>query len=280
MINNFEDINKIAYEYAVKTGQFLSIFRSPLKQFLDVDGFVYFKVIINTNNYLFLCCGSPGIEVLHKEYFFDTELQNMIANEYTPFLQTLCLQKKLFNIYPNEDNDTTLLRILRAHKIMHLCSINFKEVNYIESFCFLIQESTQHYIELFLERMPVLSKFVDHLKSNYGEILYSTQHKFAKQCWSLNCNLNDQQMIELESRKKFFNYIAQANAKVERLGALSTREHQCLELILKGRTAKEIATILNISVRTVEIHMRNLKLKTGCRHKSELIQNFFDVDLL
>jgi len=47
---------------------------------------------------------------------------------------------------------------------------------------------------------------------------------------------------------------------------LSTRQREVLQLVAEGRSRKEIAAILNISVKTVEFHkaalMRELKLAT------------------
>jgi DNA-binding CsgD family transcriptional regulator len=51
---------------------------------------------------------------------------------------------------------------------------------------------------------------------------------------------------------------------------LTTRENECLYYLLAGKSAKQTAAILNISQRTVEFHLDNIKLKAGCRTKIEL----------
>jgi DNA-binding NarL/FixJ family response regulator len=51
---------------------------------------------------------------------------------------------------------------------------------------------------------------------------------------------------------------------------ISDRERQILQLIAEGRTFKEVATMLNISVRTVEFHRNNISAKTGFRSTAEL----------
>lgn len=53
---------------------------------------------------------------------------------------------------------------------------------------------------------------------------------------------------------------------------LSKREAQCLMLTIIGKTAKQIATELFISVRTVESHHSNLKDKLGVMSQAELIK--------
>lgn len=53
---------------------------------------------------------------------------------------------------------------------------------------------------------------------------------------------------------------------------LTTRELECLFYVLKGKTSKHIGKTLNISYRTVETHMSNVKSKLNIRNKSELIE--------
>lgn len=52
---------------------------------------------------------------------------------------------------------------------------------------------------------------------------------------------------------------------------LTNRERDCLKKLLSGKTAKMAAKELNISSRTVESHLGNLKKKLHVRTKYELI---------
>ncbi|MBL4647663.1 MAG: PAS domain-containing protein [Gammaproteobacteria bacterium] len=54
-------------------------------------------------------------------------------------------------------------------------------------------------------------------------------------------------------------------------GKLSTRELECLFLQLRGKTAKQIAQILQLSKRTIEYYIDNIKSKLGCQNKAELL---------
>jgi len=55
---------------------------------------------------------------------------------------------------------------------------------------------------------------------------------------------------------------------------LTPRENDVLHYLTQGYTAKGIALILNISRRTVEHNIENIKSKTNCHSKSELIQKY------
>jgi DNA-binding CsgD family transcriptional regulator len=52
---------------------------------------------------------------------------------------------------------------------------------------------------------------------------------------------------------------------------LTKRQLECLLLLIKGKTAKQIAKQLNLSPRTVEDHCEQLKARLDCHSKSELI---------
>lgn len=52
---------------------------------------------------------------------------------------------------------------------------------------------------------------------------------------------------------------------------LSVRELECLFLQLRGKTIKQTGEILNLSKRTVESYLDNIKAKFGCQSKSELL---------
>lgn len=55
---------------------------------------------------------------------------------------------------------------------------------------------------------------------------------------------------------------------------LTLRELECLYYICLGRSAKQIASILNISSRTVEKHIQNIYIKTNYSNKHLLLATF------
>lgn len=58
----------------------------------------------------------------------------------------------------------------------------------------------------------------------------------------------------------------------EKLGRLTAREREVLELAAQGLHAKEIAAALGISPRTVEVHKTRLMEKLGVRNVAELVR--------
>jgi two-component system, LuxR family, response regulator FixJ len=60
---------------------------------------------------------------------------------------------------------------------------------------------------------------------------------------------------------------------VERIGHLTAREHEVMELLVTGMTSKEIASALGLSVRTVEGHRRMVLSKTNVSSAAQLVRS-------
>lgn len=61
-------------------------------------------------------------------------------------------------------------------------------------------------------------------------------------------------------------------AEAEKLALLTVREREVLEHVAKGLHAKEIAVLLKISPRTVEVHKSRIMAKLGVRNVAELVR--------
>ncbi|MBX9786962.1 MAG: helix-turn-helix transcriptional regulator [Alphaproteobacteria bacterium] len=57
--------------------------------------------------------------------------------------------------------------------------------------------------------------------------------------------------------------------------SFSYREMQCLIPTIKGKTSKEIARLLNLSPRSVEKYIDNVKNKMKCKGRGEMIEKIF-----
>ena len=77
------------------------------------------------------------------------------------------------------------------------------------------------------------------------------------------CHEQDAQIRKEENRN---------SAVRDRFNSLTPRERQVLELIFQGKSNKEMARILEISPKTVEIHRANVKEKMRADSVAELVQ--------
>lgn len=74
---------------------------------------------------------------------------------------------------------------------------------------------------------------------------------------------------QYELQKQQFSYLLNDNYFNDNL---TPRETECLFFILRGKSSKAIAKILNLSVKTIEYYTEQLKYKIDCANKSELIE--------
>ncbi|MCG6968468.1 MAG: response regulator [Gammaproteobacteria bacterium] len=58
----------------------------------------------------------------------------------------------------------------------------------------------------------------------------------------------------------------------DRIATLTSREQDVMRLIVDGKSAKEIATLLGISNKTVDVHRSHIKEKLGIKSVAELVK--------
>ncbi len=63
-----------------------------------------------------------------------------------------------------------------------------------------------------------------------------------------------------------------SNVPQPRLASLTPREKEVLKLLAEGNSVKEIASSLNLSVKTIEAHKFNLMRKLDIHNKAQLVQ--------
>jgi DNA-binding NarL/FixJ family response regulator len=68
------------------------------------------------------------------------------------------------------------------------------------------------------------------------------------------------------------NSLQHGPASSDKMGELSLRQREVLQLLAEGRTMKEIARILKITPRTVAFHKYSMMDNLGIKSSAELVQ--------
>jgi DNA-binding CsgD family transcriptional regulator len=76
---------------------------------------------------------------------------------------------------------------------------------------------------------------------------------------------------DLATAPKHLDLLLNVNVLESRLKPFSKREQDCLKLLCYGKTGREMSEELNLSPRTIESYIENIKNKIGCNKKSEII---------
>lgn len=64
-------------------------------------------------------------------------------------------------------------------------------------------------------------------------------------------------------------------AKIDHI-QLTARQTECIYFLIRGKSTKEIGKILNLSSRTIETYLDNIKHKLKCQNTAELIEKAID----
>lgn len=71
-----------------------------------------------------------------------------------------------------------------------------------------------------------------------------------------------------------------SSRSIDAMTQLTVRESEVLQLIARGRTAKEVAQKLEIAPCTVERHIENVRLKTRTRNRAHMVAYVIQEGLL
>lgn len=102
---------------------------------------------------------------------------------------------------------------------------------------------------------------VDFIEKPFGE---RDMLRLVAQCLQLERDTRDRRLQEADTAR--------------RLGQLTQREREVLELIIVGRLNKQIADTLGISIKTVEVHRARVMEKMGAQSLAELVQHIVALD--
>ena len=112
---------------------------------------------------------------------------------------------------------------------------------------------------------------VEALKS--GALGYVVKEdSFAELLQAIQAALKSQRYISRRLDVKKINRMLERFSAGAPHEALTAREHEVLQMAAEGLTSSQIANLLSISPRTVEMHRGNLMKKLGLRSQSDLVR--------
>jgi DNA-binding CsgD family transcriptional regulator len=145
----------------------------------------------------------------------------------------------------------------------------------VDYFDFIATDTDDFALNRFLNNIELLEHFINFFYDKADSILKaSAKQKLIYPREPLLQSANDQQIAI--DKAVFFNETAINRFMfVNSLGmqqAMSRREIECAHYLLLGATAKQVASELSLSPRTIETYIESLKTKTETSSKSQLIQ--------
>lgn len=160
------------------------------------------------------------------------------------------------------------------HHIYHRIYFIERKDTYYKIYGYGVSKSSKSILNYYLNSLSFLEKFVKHFEWHAQGLIEADVKKniivipnYHQKISLVNCEipsvLNDS---ELEFKQNGTGTIAQHYDRI------TSREKECLSLVAQGYTMKNAARKLQISPRTVEQHLRNIKEKYGLNTKNQLVE--------
>jgi DNA-binding CsgD family transcriptional regulator len=173
-------------------------------------------------------------------------------------------------------NANTTHQMLHAHDIYHIFQIFEQEVDGLVCYYFSTTKENMQIVDWYLNHIDLLKHFIFYFKDKAHDLIEVNDRKKLIETKFASHTLSH---TENESIKKFFEettikryYLSGAYKDIY----LSKREFDCAHYLMDGYSSKLIARHLNLSPRTVESYINQVKAKLNCRTKNQIIKILLD----
>lgn len=141
---------------------------------------------------------------------------------------------------------------------------------------FAVETTTLSIFNFYINYFSQLKAFIKYFENISQELFLAEDSttKIVLPNYNLVNTKNDFAQISLQGNG--FDFLSQVRGVDSlRLDLVTNREKDCLSLIARGFTMKNAAKKLNISHRTVEQHLRNVKEKLQLNTKNQLVEAWY-----
>jgi DNA-binding CsgD family transcriptional regulator len=190
--------------------------------------------------------------------------------------------KATFNVWVGE-YDLDVYRHGRSYyNTAHSITITEPCHDGCEHYLFSTPPEYQQAIQFLANNIDILYRFILHLKDR-GARIFKTAHRSRLIIQRSFENDPDKPFLDLKfhqkmlaAKKSFLKHMP-IHRYVFEYGEdngikLSHREISCIKYLLQNKTAAETAELMNVSRRTIESYLDNIKVKLNCHSKVDLIQ--------
>lgn len=233
-------------------------FCQPLFHATGLNYFHYFR-LYNDGYRIAFCSNAHWIEHFYQQKYYNFAKINRHPS---------CYKKSFYAIWDGweQDCESNLIVGLDAKNNFnqdHGCSMVVPHKCYCEIFEFATSTNNIAINNFYLNHLEILEKFNVYFKDHMKYLINEAIKTRFRVEYDKNIDIyseyrdtfppDDQQIV-------VNNY-----TELMQQHALTSRECECIDWLLKGKTAEEVSLILSISNRTAEKHIANIKEKLNCR---------------
>lgn len=261
------------YDYIKKKAQYNKKVRKlcePLKQRLGIDHF-HHTFITHDHRYF----GLNNNTEMSKSYI-DNEVYRcdpFVNRADASGIPNVCMP--LFIISQQaQDEEAKFAEWANVAGLNHPLIIKRETNDGYEITSFYNESSSQSVINIYLNNLPMLIKFIEHFKSETTQLTNNLRDFSIDLSKAIGDEYFNASNMFLSNKKIIQTAptlpVEEDSTKIT--DTLTRREKECVMRYVRNQTAKNIATGLGISIRTVEKHIDNARQKLGCKSKLELFK--------
>ena len=258
--------NELKFERHISASfaQDLTDLLSPLKYCCNINHFAYQKLYA-TKEVEFVTTHPDITDFFWQNKFYEKIFFGNIDNYKTGhYLMTLL-------------NDQHIEKVTQAIKQGFNIDNNFvvikKRTDFCEFYYFATKKENNTINGFYLNNIDLFENFILYFKEKAHKMLVKiAENKFFfpnSNDKSILAKPENSKICPLNEVYKTYKRINNDNITLNKF--LTAKELSCLKHVIQGLSAKETAQLMNISNRTVEKHIENIKNKLKCKNKSALI---------
>lgn len=231
------------------------------------------------------------LKQLHLSYFSYTLCKKDGGRIYlTNFPQRLehYLEKKEYltgNLESNPENyspqviswatlpNQSVIDVCRKMNLDHGIFIIKPFQEYTEYYGFGTNKNNYSIINTYLTNIDLLDQFTGYFKDKAASIMTEVKKHSIILPFTAN---NLIAKPDLQAVNGLKNKLTNRQS-VKKIQKLTVRQRDCAKLLMEGKSIRVIAEILNLSPRTVETYINNIKIKLNCANKIELIRKLTEI---
>jgi|GEM_PF-3517585 len=199
--------------------------------------------------------------------FFKSELYKDVVDQQKVIeMMERAPNNKVYGyLWPHKPLTLTQDILFTHQKVWNGVSVIKKSSTWVELYHFGAEKNNKGVLDFYLNNFEFLKNFIRYFSFSSLNILNKEDRCFLKGYFlpfSLSKEVKVTNDMDVDQKPTFINLSS---------SFLTKREKECLDFLSKGKTAKEIAHYLGISVRTVECYLITLKRKFGAHTLAELL---------
>lgn len=254
--------NLLALEFNEKKASIVEALVEPLQRNFDITHFGFIRMF--ENGKFFRIANSPD----WTRRYFECEFYN---NAAVYDMKNIPLNESRFSILAGSPSNKYFHTMCCDFNLWNHMLIYERYATHGDFWFFGTGRSNTQILSFYVNNKNLLKHFTLYFKEKASELL-----KIHESSPLITTTLSplDKKVQESEDIKNFIKEITCNKHHLEgkyKGTSLSKREYECLFFLSQGWTMKEIAEKMNLSPRTVEVHVNNIKNKIGCNTKGELI---------